>query len=93
MYAKPDTYKQAQRAIADLKGAILSLLDDASPKGLRNVEIGRSLGIYAGHSGQHDGHIPRTLLDMMESEGIVKQDKETRRWHLQNHGRNADGTV
>ena len=35
------------------------------------VDIGRGLGIYGGHV-NHEGHIPRTLLSIMESEGVVE---------------------
>lgn len=51
---------------------------------MTNAEIGRSLGIYAGHVG-HEGHIPRTLLALMESDGVVSQDEKSKRWVLRNH--------
>jgi hypothetical protein len=73
-----DAYKLAQRALADLKAAILKLLRHAHSTGLTNAEIGRALGIYHGHVG-HEGHIPRTLLAMMEIEGVVEQDRATKR--------------
>lgn len=72
-------YQLAQHALADLKSAVLILLDSAGEDGLRNVDIGRALGIYAGHVG-HEGHIPRTLLEMMAKEGVVRQDKEKQLW-------------
>ncbi len=72
-------YQLAQRALADLKAAILILLESAGKNGLRNVDIGRALGIYSGHVG-HEGHIPRTLLEMMAHEGVVRQDKESQLW-------------
>jgi hypothetical protein len=53
-----------------------------SPDGLRNVEIGRALGIYMGHDRQHEGHIPRVLVAIMESEGVVEQDGGTKAWRL-----------
>lgn len=31
---------------------------------------------------EHEEHIPRTLLAMMEAEGIVEQDPETKFWRL-----------
>jgi len=48
---------------------------------LTNAEIGRSLGIYAGHV-DHEGHIPRTLLALMEKEGVVQQDPASKRWKI-----------
>ena len=75
----PDAYHLAQRAIADLKAAILMLLVDGD--GLRNAEIGRRLGIYGGHVG-HPGHVSRTMLHKMQSDEIVVQDPKTKRWRL-----------
>lgn len=77
-----DAYLLAQEGIAKLKAAIYTLLSDASSKGMRNVDIGISLGIYGGHKG-HEGHIPRTLLAMMEEEKTVEQD-ENKVWWLSN---------
>jgi hypothetical protein len=77
---KINSYHLAQSAISDLKGAIYSLLQNSPKDSLSNAEIGRSLGIYTGHEG-HEGHIPRTLLAMMEEEGVVKQD-DNKKWHL-----------
>lgn len=74
-------YRHAQRSIAELKAAILSVLKEGPEEGLRNVEIGRALGIYEGH----EGHISRTLLAMMEREGVVEQDEDTSRWSLKDH--------
>lgn len=81
MYTSGRAYAEAQRAMATLKSAIYSVLLDAAPEGLRNVDIGKSLGIHAGHA-RHEGHIPRTLLAIMESEGVVVQDSKTRLWRL-----------
>ena len=78
-------YQLAQRAIADLKSAVYLLLENSSPLGLRNADIGRSLGIYAGHV-EHEGHIPRTLLSIMEGEGVVQQDQSTKLWSLRKGG-------
>lgn len=78
-------YQLAQRAIADLKSAIYILLENSPPLGLRNADIGRSLGIYSGHV-EHEGHIPRTLLSLMESEGVVQQDPSTKLWSLRKAG-------
>ncbi len=76
-------YSIAQKAIADLKSAIFAILASAGETGLRNADIGRALGIYAGHDG-HEGHVSRTLLAMMEAEGVVKQNPKTKEWHLTN---------
>lgn len=73
-------YAVAQRALAELKGSIYSLLS-TSNAGMTNADLGRALGIYAGHVG-HEGHISRTLLGIMESEGVVKQDDKTKVWSL-----------
>ena len=48
--------------------------------GLKNAQIGRALGIYSGHVG-HEGHISRTVLAMLEAEGLLRQDTGTKRWH------------
>ena len=77
---KSEAYHLAQKAIADLKAAVFSILQN-SPDGIRNVELGRTLGIYAGHV-RHQGHIPRTLLAMLEEEGVAEQDPSTKRWKI-----------
>ena len=74
-------YQSAQRALADLKGAVYLTLAAGPAEGLQNAQIGRSLGIYGGHSGQ-EGHISRTLLEMLLVEGVVEQDLKTKRWSL-----------
>ena len=76
------SYSLAQVAIANLKSAIYLELKDAGRSGLSNAELGRSLGIYSGHVG-HEGHISRTLLSIMESEGVVKQ-LDSKKWVLAN---------
>jgi len=76
-----DPYQTAQIAIANLKAAILQLLHEYGAHGLRKVDIGRALGIYSGHV-RHEGHIPRTLLEIMAHEGVVRQDKDTQLWFL-----------
>jgi hypothetical protein len=73
-------YAIAQVAMAQLKASIRILLS-SNPNGLKNSEIGRALGIYMGHV-EHEGHIPRTLLAIMENEGVVEQDKKTKVWRL-----------
>jgi hypothetical protein len=74
-------YQISQKAIADLKSAIHILLSTEGKNGLTNSQIGRALGIYTGHVG-HEGHISRTLLGIMEAEGVVLQNKETKKWFL-----------
>lgn len=76
-----EAYQLAQHALADLKTAVAMVLESAGERGLRNVDIGRALGIYAEHVG-HEGHIPRTLLEMMAHEGVVRQNKESQLWVL-----------
>lgn len=77
-------YQRAQHAMADLKAAVFEVLSVAGPAGLRNADIGRSLGIYSGHE-EHEGHIPRTILAMMQAEGVVGQDADSKRWRLLSH--------
>ena len=80
-----EAYRLAQHAIADLKSAILIVLNNRPEPGLRNVDIGKTLGIYAGHAG-HEGHIPRVLLAALENDGVVKQNEDTKLWSIQFHG-------
>jgi hypothetical protein len=77
-------YERAQRGLALLKGSIYELIKQAGPDGLRNVEVGKALGIYAGHIG-HEGHISRTLLEVMRSEGVVNQTGD-KKWVLADLG-------
>lgn len=84
-----NAYQIAQRVMADLKGAVCEMIASAPDTGLTNAEIGRALGIYSGHIG-HEGHISRTLLAIMEAEGVVHQDKATKRWALGNAQEQAD---
>jgi hypothetical protein len=74
-------YLKAQTAIAYLKAAVHETLVNAPEGGLKNVEIGRRLGIYMGHV-EHEGHISRTILAMMEAEGVVEQSPDTKCWKL-----------
>ncbi|NQU58445.1 MAG: hypothetical protein HQ513_14525 [Rhodospirillales bacterium] len=76
-----EAYLMAQTAIAQLKAAVHQVLRAAAPESLRNADIGRALGIYTGHV-EHEGHISRTLLAIMEAEGVVEQDKSTKLWSL-----------
>jgi hypothetical protein len=78
-----DSYHTAQSALADLKASVHFVLANCSD-GLTNVQIGRTLGIYGGHVG-HEGHISRTLLALLESEGVAEQDSKTKRWRLKDH--------
>jgi hypothetical protein len=74
-------YLRAQHAVAELKGAILDLLA-SHPNGMTNADVGRTLGIYQGHSSGQEGHISRTLLALLQEEGVALQDKETKLWRL-----------
>ena len=74
-------YQDAQHAVAILKSAVYRVLLEAGVAGMKNVEIGRALGIYAGHVG-HEGHIPRTLLAIMEGEGVIEQDSNSKAWRV-----------
>lgn len=74
-------YQSAQRALADLKHSIFLVLSAGPAEGMKNSQIGRTLGIYAGHV-RHHGHISRTLLEMMLKEGVVDQDPRTKLWKL-----------
>jgi len=76
-------YVLAQDAMAKLREAIYLLLNEAPASGLKNAQIGRSLGIYSGHVG-HEGHISRTVLALMEAEGVVEQNVETKTWKIRN---------
>ena len=79
-----EAYQSAQEALALLKSSIHILLSLKPEDGLTNVQIGKSLGIYHGHQG-HEGHIPRTLLGLMQAEGVVYQEEESKKWFLANH--------
>lgn len=74
----PADYANAQAAMAQLKGAVQSLLT-LNNSGLRNVDVGRALGIYRGHVG-HPGHLSRTVLEMLKEDGVAEQ-REDRRWY------------
>jgi len=74
------SYFKAQMGMTNIKEAVYALLKDHDPKGLRNVDIGKNLGIYGGHKG-HEGHISRTILEIMQSEGVIEQ-REDKLWYL-----------
>jgi len=59
-------YRVAQRAMVDLKTAVYFMISLGPQEGYSNAEIGRKLGIYAGHVG-HEGH-------------IFLQDSESKKW-------------
>lgn len=75
-------YHLAQNAMANLKTAVHMTLIDNDTDGLKNSEIGKKLGVYGGHDGQHQGHISRTILSILADEGVVEQKKETKLWSL-----------
>lgn len=83
MKLSPNTeaYLRAQRALADLKAAVHAVLAAAPSEGVTNAQLGRALGIYGGHKG-HEGHISRTVLGMLEAEGVAAQDPTTKAWKL-----------
>lgn len=74
-------YEKAQLAMVRLKAAVYELLEAGPENGLRNADIGRALGIYAGHRG-HEGHVPRTILGILEQEGVISQDINTKHWRI-----------
>ena len=77
------SYGQAQTGLSYLKDAICNLLIIHGQSGLTNAQIGKALGIYRGHVG-HEGHISRSVLDIMEEEGLVVQ-KEDKSWILKHY--------
>jgi hypothetical protein len=80
-----DPYHLAQSAMADLKAAVHLILA-RTPNGMTNAQIGRTLGIYGGHVG-HEGHISRTLLAVLEIEGVAEQDPGSKKWSLKDHAK------
>jgi hypothetical protein len=78
---RTEAFLMAQRALADLKTAVLTTLEASPLPGLRNSQIGRMLGIYGGHKG-HQGHISRTVLHMLELDGVIRQDQDTKLWSM-----------
>ena len=77
-------YQLAQSAIADLKSTVFISLEERGINGLTNAELGKSLVIYSGHIG-HEGHISRTLLSLLESENVVFQEENSKRWFLKKY--------
>ena len=85
-----DEYRVAQRAIADLKAAVLAYVTRRGPA--RNSDIGRALGIHFGHGedeGRHVGHVSRSILRLLEDEGLVVQD-ENKSWSLAARWRDSE---
>lgn len=87
-----EPYRRAQIAIAELKAAIHAVLTTAPSDGMTNAQIGRSLGIYGGHIG-HEGHISRTLLSQLASEGVVVQDGSSKTWKLRRYADQGEENV
>ena len=81
MNEKATAYNLAQRAISDPTTTVCLLLNN-SEQSLSNAEIGRALGIYHGHSGKHEGHISRVLLELMKVEGLIIQDIKNKKWSI-----------
>lgn len=71
----------AQRAMADLKAAVFTVLQNGPEDGMRNADISRLLGLHSGHAG-HEGHITRTVIALMETDGVLVQDASTKCWSL-----------
>ena len=82
-------YRRAQRALADLKAATVEILATAGQEGLRNAQIGRLLGIYRGHV-QHEGHVSRTILEMLQDDGIAEQQGKAKTWRLRQQSTQDD---
>lgn len=74
-------YRQAQRAMADLTSAVLSIIATAGADGISNSQVGRLLGIYQGHIG-HEGHISRTMLELLKADGIIEQLGKGGPWRM-----------
>lgn len=75
-------YQRAQKALANLKIAVRDYLESVGPDGATNAEVGRALGIYHGYSSGQEGHVSRTLLSLLEIDGVAERDSETRKWKL-----------
>ena len=81
-------YQVTQRSRSDLKASARLLIESASSQVLTNVETGRTPRIYSGHAG-HEGHIPRTILALLENEGVVDQDKKMECWRFRVHAKDS----
>jgi hypothetical protein len=80
-----NSYFLAQQGLTLIKAAVVEILKNNYPNGLRNSQIGRALGIYMGHVG-HEGHISRCILAMLEHESIVYQIQDNKEWKLTDNG-------
>lgn len=76
-----EAYQLAQHGMAEMKSDIHQVLKTVYPKAFKNHKIGRMLGIYQGHV-RHEGHVSRTLLEIMKSEGTIEQNKEDKIWRM-----------
>ncbi len=76
-----EAYELAQEAISLMKSAIVRILTD-HPKGLKNSEIGRSLGVNADFLDDQQGWFQYTVLKIMELERTVEQEKARGPWRL-----------
>ena len=79
--SRSTAYTHSQLAIAELKASVPELLELESNGIMTNAKIGRALGIYQGHKG-HEGHISRTILGLMETDGTVEQFGKQPYWRL-----------
>ena len=75
--------------MAMLKSAVYDILLETGPQGIRNVDVGKALGINLGHE-RHEGHIQRTVLGLMKDEGVASKDENTQLWSLRRHGPTTD---
>lgn len=82
MVTNGELYEKAQLAMISLKSAVLMLLDREDKSGLRNVEIGRTLGIYETPSGKQEGWVSAHILELLEAEGRVHRINPGARWAL-----------
>ena len=71
-------YGMAQSALAELKTAVFVLLEEAGGAGLRNVDIGKRLGIHCGPEGRR-GHLSRAVLEILSNDGTIRQ-LDNKRW-------------
>ena len=74
-----NAYSKAQEGLALLKSAVHEILNEYKEDGLRNVDVGKLLGIYHGHV-RHEGHISRTILAILEEDGTIMQELESKKW-------------
>ena len=82
MVTDGELYEKAQLAVISLKSAVLTLLTRQGATGLRNTEIGRTLGIYFTPNGRQQGWMSMYLLHLLQAEGRVHQVKSGGEWVL-----------